>query len=243
MSSTKTVSFRLPMDEYVKYLQRANESKLGPADYAIFKIYAEEKSNEELESLKASYKQLESEHEDFKREVRENYAIEVSKATDELKAKHEAELKAKEVEHRKVTRQLEELANKLQEIETANETANKEIVELQKRLKDTADKAKLQMQVSADATAKEIQKKDAVIQDLQSKMETAKQENKKLVTDTKTKLQKVQTEAEQKAKKLEADWNAKYNANIETLVTEIDKNNIPTSKAFREKWIKRGKEL
>ena len=162
MSSTKTVSFRLPMDEYVKYLQRANESKLGPADYAIFKIYAEEKSNEELESLKASYKQLESEHEDFKREVRENYAIEVSKATDELKAKHEAELKAKEVEHRKVTRQLEELANKLQEIETANETANKEIVELQKRLKDTADKAKLQMQVSADATAKEIQKKDAV---------------------------------------------------------------------------------
>ena len=99
------------------------------------------------------------------------------------------------------------------------------------------------MQVSADATAKEIQKKDAVIQDLQSKLETAKQENKKLVTDTKTKLQKVQTEAEQKAKKLEADWNAKYNANIETLVTEIDKNNIPTSKAFREKWIKRGKEL
>ena len=160
-----------------------------------------------------------------------------------IKAKHEAELKAKEVEHRKVTRQLEELANKLQEIETANETANKEIVELQKRLKETADKAKLQMQVSADATAKEIQKKDAVIQDLQSKLETAKQENKKLVTDTKTKLQKVQTEAEQKAKKLEADWNAKYNANIETLVTEIDKNNIPTSKAFREKWIKRGKEL
>lgn len=246
MSSTKTVSFRLPMDEYIKYLQKATSMNLGPADYALLKIYSEEKEQKELEELKwsnsqlnASKSEIEAEYEDFKTEVRENYAKEVAKATDDLKAKYEAELKAKEAETKKLVSQKDELAKKLREIETAKETANNEIMELQ----EISEKSKQEIQAIKAEAAKQIQSKDAVIQNLESKLETAKQENKQLVADTKSKLQKVQTDAEQKMKIMQADWIAKYNANIETLVKEIDKNNVPTSKSFREKWIKRGKEL
>jgi chromosome segregation ATPase len=231
------------MDEYIKYLQKATAKNLGPADYAIMKIYADERENEEIEELRLSISQIKGEYEDFKTEVRENYAKEVAKATDDLKAKYEAELKTKEAEMKKLVSQKDELAKKLREIETAKETANNEIAELQKRLQNAAEKLNLQIQASADATAKELRKKDTIIQNLESKLETAKQNNKQLAADAKSELQKVQTEAEQKIKTLQANWTAKYNANIETLVTEIDKNNVPTSKSFREKWIKRGKEL
>jgi chromosome segregation ATPase len=244
MSSTKTVSFRLPMDEYIKYLQKATSMNLGPADYALLKIYSEEKEQEEIEELKLSNSQIKAEYEDFQAEVRENYAKEVAKATEALKAKYEAELKAKEAETKKLISQKDELVKKIAEIETAKETAIKEIAELQKRLQEISETSKQQIQTIKAEAAKQLHNKDTAIQNLESKIETAKQESKQLIADTKSKLQKVQTEAEQKMKKLEADLNTKWKANTKQLIAEIDKaTGFAPDKGFREKWEKRAGEL
>jgi chromosome segregation ATPase len=246
MSSTKTVSFRLPMDEYIKYLQKATTMNLGPADYALLKIYTEEKTNDEIERLKASIAALESEYEDFKTKSSESQANEVASVRMELKEFYEGELKAKREEFSTLHNRVQELIKQLQKVSIENEVLNTKVIELENELHKTKEAAKQKMQTGNETVAKQLEKKQTEIQDLQIRLrlqeqecKEIKEENKKqtVVTNESIKRAKIESEKELDAVK------AEYEQKAMKVITEIVKSDIFSGKVEIAKWEKRFREI